>query len=179
SHRNPLFNAQLALAPAAKGNYRSVAVEPWAKVALNDKIAFVSDAGRSLKTDNRIVDWSASILHSHTENYFCSTTGSEIEQVVEVNVPFMSVTAHGGGQTTHRSLNGMAHCRQGGFELVRSLAVAEKAGKISREALELLTAPNCPDGVMSLLLSPDQMYIQIHESIGHPLELDRVLGDER
>jgi len=45
--------------------------------------------------------------------------------------------------------------------------------------LELLAAPNCPSGAMDLLLSPDQMVLQIHESIGHPLELDRILGDER
>ena len=45
--------------------------------------------------------------------------------------------------------------------------------------LELLAAPDCPTGDMDLLLAPDQMYIQIHESIGHPLELDRILGDER
>ena len=46
-------------------------------------------------------------------------------------------------------------------------------------ALELLAAPNCPTGTMDVLLMPDQMILQIHESIGHPLELDRILGDER
>jgi predicted Zn-dependent protease len=51
--------------------------------------------------------------------------------------------------------------------------------RIAEEALELLAAPDCSTGRMDLLLLPDQMYIQIHESIGHPLELDRILGDER
>jgi predicted Zn-dependent protease len=45
--------------------------------------------------------------------------------------------------------------------------------------LALLAAPNCPSGAMDLLLDPDQMMLQIHESIGHPIELDRILGDER
>jgi predicted Zn-dependent protease len=53
------------------------------------------------------------------------------------------------------------------------------APRIAAEALQLLTAPNCPSGVMDVLLAPDQMILQIHESIGHPLELDRILGDER
>jgi predicted Zn-dependent protease len=53
------------------------------------------------------------------------------------------------------------------------------APRIGAEALQLLTAPNCPSGVMDVLLAPDQMILQIHESIGHPLELDRILGDER
>jgi ABC-type multidrug transport system permease subunit len=45
--------------------------------------------------------------------------------------------------------------------------------------MELLAAPNCPSGKMDVLLMPDQMMLQIHESIGHPIELDRILGDER
>ena len=51
--------------------------------------------------------------------------------------------------------------------------------RIADEALELVAAPNCPSGTMDVLLMPDQMILQIHESIGHPLELDRILGDER
>src|SRR5439155_26677895 len=51
--------------------------------------------------------------------------------------------------------------------------------RVAEEALELLAAPNCPSERMDLLLLPDQMTLQIHESIGHPLELDRILGDER
>ena len=53
-------------------------------------------------------------------------------------------------------------------------------GHLDREeAQELLAAPNCPEGRMDLVLAPDQMILQIHESIGHPIELDRILGDER
>jgi predicted Zn-dependent protease len=55
----------------------------------------------------------------------------------------------------------------------------DAATRIAEEVLELLAAPNCPTDVMDLLLAPDQMILQIHESIGHPLELDRILGDER
>src|SRR2546429_8101861 len=51
--------------------------------------------------------------------------------------------------------------------------------RIADEVLQLLLAPNCPVGTMDVLLLPDQMVLQIHESIGHPLELDRILGDER
>ncbi len=59
------------------------------------------------------------------------------------------------------------------------LGFADAAPRIAREAIELLEAPNCPEGAMDLVLAPDQMVLQIHESIGHPLELDRILGDER
>ena len=50
---------------------------------------------------------------------------------------------------------------------------------IAREALMLVEADECPSGRMDILIGPDQMVLQIHESIGHPLELDRILGDER
>jgi len=55
----------------------------------------------------------------------------------------------------------------------------EAAPQVASEAVRLLSAPNCPTKTMDLLLAPDQMILQIHESIGHPLELDRILGDER
>ena len=51
--------------------------------------------------------------------------------------------------------------------------------QVADQALQLLLAPNTPQGPRDLLLMPDQMMLQIHESIGHPLELDRILGDER
>jgi predicted Zn-dependent protease len=51
--------------------------------------------------------------------------------------------------------------------------------RVAHEALALAAAPHCPSGEMDVVLMPDQMMLQIHESIGHPLELDRILGDER
>jgi predicted Zn-dependent protease len=51
--------------------------------------------------------------------------------------------------------------------------------RVADEVLQLLLAPNCPSGTTDVLLMPDQVILQIHESIGHPLELDRILGDER
>jgi predicted Zn-dependent protease len=55
----------------------------------------------------------------------------------------------------------------------------ERVQKISEQAIELLSAEPCPTETTSVILMPDQMMLQIHESIGHPLEIDRILGDER
>ena len=55
----------------------------------------------------------------------------------------------------------------------------DEAERVAEEALTLLHARNCPSGTLDVLLLPDQMMLQVHESIGHPLELDRILGDER
>ena len=67
----------------------------------------------------------------------------------------------------------------------RSLEILDACGfdqagpRLLDEALALLAAPPCPSDVRDLILLPSQMVLQIHESIGHPLELDRILGDER
>ena len=95
-------------------------------------------------------------------------------------IPSISVTAHADGVTQQRSLNGQrGMCQQGGVEILDRVGFAGSGRRVAEEALELLLAPNCPSGRMDVLLAPDQMVLQIHESIGHPLELDRILGDER
>src|SRR5207248_2213126 len=68
---------------------------------------------------------------------------------------------------------------RGGYEQVERAGFVGSGARLAQEALQLLAAPNCPSGKMDLLLLPDQMMLQVHESIGHPLELDRILGDER
>jgi predicted Zn-dependent protease len=60
-----------------------------------------------------------------------------------------------------------------------AVGFSQAAPRIAQEALELLAAPECPSDRRAVLLAPDQMILQLHESIGHPLELDRILGDER
>ncbi|KEZ74932.1 peptidase C69, partial [Pseudomonas syringae pv. syringae FF5] len=66
-----------------------------------------------------------------------------------------------------------------GIEVLSSCGLIGSAANVADEALQLILAPNTPSGPRDLLLMPDQMVLQIHESIGHPLELDRILGDER
>ncbi len=82
-----------------------------------------------------------------------------------------------GAETQSRSFDARA---AGRLRAARGKRFRRLRARGSRdEALQLLAAPNCPSGRMDLLLMPDQMMLQIHESIGHPLELDRILGDER
>ncbi len=85
-----------------------------------------------------------------------------------------TATRRRGRCTSYRGI-----CQQGGDEVLQRFAVAGAMRRLAEEALELLAAPNCPAATMDVLLMPDQMVLQIHESIGHPLELDRILGDER
>jgi predicted Zn-dependent protease len=91
-----------------------------------------------------------------------------------------AATAQDGNIVQQRSDNGsIAHSYQGGWEQFLTDDLWARSRQVGEQALELLSAPDCPTETTTLVLAPDQMMLQIHESIGHPLELDRILGDER
>ena len=73
----------------------------------------------------------------------------------------------------------MAHSFQDASLLADRDALIDQLTIVGTQAEELLTARDCPSESTTLVLAPDQMMLQIHESIGHPLEIDRILGDER
>jgi predicted Zn-dependent protease len=135
---------------------------------------------RQAAIDSRIVDWETGVeVRTATHRLFTSE-GGDVVQRYRFLYPSMSVTAHADADTQTRTLNGhRGICQQGGDEILARFGFDGAARRIAEEALELLAAPNCPTGTMDALLMPDQMILQIHESIGHPLELDRILGDER
>jgi predicted Zn-dependent protease len=131
---------------------------------------------RSAKLDDRIVARYAALEMIEDERVYVTNTGGELRQRFRFTVPHMRVTANHGTDTQARSLD---YAQQGGFENIERAQFVGSGRRLAEEALQLLQAPNCPSGKMDLLLMPDQMMLQVHESIGHPLELDRILGDER
>ncbi len=165
--------------PHPRGTYRTPVRTPWAQAPLAESIDLLQRAAGALKTDDRIVDWEASLWWTEAESLYITSGGGEVHQVQEVLIPHLSAAANDGQDTVVRTLGGRGFARQAGMELVEELGLEGRAGTVAAQALELIEAPNCPEMKGNLLLSPDQMMLQIHESIGHPLELDRILGDER
>ncbi|NDD30237.1 MAG: TldD/PmbA family protein [Proteobacteria bacterium] len=165
--------------PAPRGEYATPVTLAWSSVPLREKIDLLREQSARLKIDARIVDWSASVWNLETDTLYITSNGGAARQRLTYIVPFLEATANEGAETQTRSLGGRGFGRQGGWESLERVGFLTAAPRIGEEALELLLAPNCPSGVMDLLLAPDQMSLQIHESIGHPLELDRILGDER
>ena len=91
-----------------------------------------------------------------------------------------AATAQDGNIIQSRSANGrLARSFQAGYEVFNELELLDKAQLVGEQAIELLKAEECPTEKTNLVIAPDQMMLQIHESIGHALELDRILGDER
>ena len=165
--------------PDAQSSYESPIAKPWSDVSLTDKVDMLQDANTSLKIHDSIVDWSAWLGHSTEDVLLVSSAGARIEQRFHYIQPGLSAVANDGGQTQTRSGGGSGTARQGGLEQLDLLEFPSAAPRVAEEAIALFSAEECPQGKMDLVLAPDQMVLQIHESIGHPLELDRILGDER
>jgi predicted Zn-dependent protease len=172
--------AGIALPVAAgRGRYTTPVREPRDSVALADKVALLQEACRQLKRHEAIVDWEATLSSRRVEQLVATSAGGRFEQTFQVVTPNLAAVANRAAETQRRSYGGWDSARQGGLEQLGALGFPGVAERIAEEALDLLAAPECPSGPMDLVLMPGQMALQIHESIGHPLELDRILGDER
>lgn len=129
--------------------------------------------------DARLVDSQVRLTFTHHEQIYLNSAGAQLRRAQRYVFPELEVTASDGRDSQSRSFGGSHMARQGGAEVLEQLGLIGSASRVADEALQLLLAPNAPSGRRDLLLMPDQMILQIHESIGHPLELDRILGDER
>jgi predicted Zn-dependent protease len=166
--------------PKAAGRYASATAKPLV-LSTADRIDLLMRESKACRIDDRIVDWEASLWTVRTRQLTASTDGGETLQEYDFTIPALHVVAHEGGLTQTRSWGGRynGYCQQGGLEVIDRSGFVGCGRMTAEEALQLLAAPNCPSGRFDVLLMPDQMMLQIHESIGHPLELDRILGDER
>ncbi len=175
-----VFDGKPPQLPAPRGRY-STRVQRPVDLAKAERIELLMRESTACKLDDRIVDWAAQLWTTRKRQCTLSADGGETMQEWQFTVPGLHVTAHERGQTQIRSWGGRYNgfCQQGGLEVLERSGFAGSGRRTAEEALQLLAAPNCPGGKMDLLLMPDQMMLQIHESIGHPLELDRILGDER
>jgi len=167
--------------PQPQGRYDSVVEQDSAALSLPARIDLLRSISAATRVDERIVDWSASLWTVHTDQLYVTSEGARAEQHWQMLTPAIQATAQVGGVTQTRSSAGQYNgfCQQGGLEVLARARFHEDGPRVAREAIELALAPQCPSGEMDLVLMPDQMMLQIHESIGHPLELDRILGDER
>ncbi|MFB9235261.1 TldD/PmbA family protein [Plantactinospora siamensis] len=153
------------------------AVDPLS-VSLVDKGDLLVSATRTMREHG--ADLAEGIYQVwDTRKWFVSSEGHRIDQHIRECGAGIWATAIGDGETQRRSYP--SHRGQygtSGWELVDSLDLPAHAGRIAEEARALLTAPACPAGETALILGGEQLALQIHESVGHAIELDRILGWE-
>jgi predicted Zn-dependent protease len=175
---------QPPLGEPQRAEYESPVRTPWHTVSLAEKLDLLRSQSQQLQGSGEagrdaIVDWEATLWWSEEDSTLVDSRGERIEQRFRYLIPMMSASANRGSETQTRSFGGHAFARQGGLEVLEDVGFERAAGRLPAQARELVAAPSCPEGQMDLILAPDQMILQIHESIGHPIELDRILGDER
>jgi TldD protein len=171
---------ELAPEPAASGSCESDAREDPFAVPVGDKLAVLGAADQALRAGGGVAVSRASFFAWRTEKLFASTDGALCEQRLIECGGGLSATAVADGETQVRSWPAShgGHVAQAGFEHFRGLALPERAPAVAEEAVALLSAPPCPAGRTTLVLAGEQLGLQLHESIGHAVELDRVLGRE-
>jgi predicted Zn-dependent protease len=147
--------------------------------SLSDCYQLLATESSAVPNDKRLVSWQVSLGLENVEQIYLNTAGAEIRQSQRYVYPGLSVTAYDGTDSQTRSFGRDNFGQQGSAEVISSCGLIGSAAQVADQALQLIMAPNTPSGPRDLLLTPDQMVLQIHESIGHPLELDRILGDER
>jgi TldD protein len=150
-----------------------------AEIPLGQRVALLLDAERLLHGSSEIAVGRAWLDLWRTDKYFYSTIGSRIAQQIRQSGAGLEVMAIGNDDVQVRTYPGDVGLYQsGGWEIVDDARLLEGAPRIASEALQLLRAPQCPSGTFDLILGGSQMSLQIHESCGHPAELDRVMGWE-
>jgi len=174
-----LFDPLAIPRSAHRGAYFTPLEQSWATLDTAEKVALLKRACDRLKVHPRILDWSAHLLQTESEGLLVSSVGTRIHQRIETIHPGLVAVANDGEQTQCRTGGGADLPRQGGLEQLDLVGFPDSAETVAAQALQLLEAPECPTGTLDLVLAPSQMVLQVHESIGHPLELDRILGDER
>ncbi len=170
----------LAEEPPARGDYRSPAERDPFEVPLEDKLAVLAAADAGLRAEPGVALTLASFQALRVHKLFASTEGALCEQVLTECGGGVSALALRGDESQVRSYPAShgGQVEQAGYERFLALDLPAAAPRVSEEAVALLSAPACPAGRTTLLLAREQLALQLHESVGHAVELDRVLGRE-
>ena len=143
-------------------------------ISIEKKIKLLLTLDELLK-DKQVINRYSHLNFKRLHQVFASTEGSVIEQEFIDSGGGISVITMKNGEIQTRSFSNYG---RRGFEFIEELDLVQKAQQIKEQGIQLLHAPLCPEGITDVIIDTDQMALQIHESIGHALELDRVLGYE-
>jgi len=169
----------LAPVEAAAARYETPHERDPFTVPLAEKLALLVGATQAMRGAN--VRLSQAFFSAYeTRQHFASTEGARIEQRILQCGGGIAATAIGGGDLQVRSYPNSfrGNFATAGWEYVAGMNLEGEAPRVAAEAEALLAAPACPEGRRTVILDGGQLALQVHESCGHPIELDRVLGME-
>jgi len=172
---------QMPAGEARSGRYETtVAVDPFA-VSAAERDALLAAVLADASAPANVVSVQAGTNAKRQHRHFASTEGSRQHQHLMETGAMLVAMAAAEGDVQRRSYPNSFHGNTGGagWEYVAELDIVGNASRVGAEAVELLGAPIAPSGIDDVVIGAQQLSLQIHESAGHALELDRMLGDER
>jgi len=162
------------------GTYRTpVQIDPFG-VPVEDKIELLLEADRAMRRVDGVKVARGTLVCLRERKTFANTEGAFIEQeIIETGGGIVALAVNGGEVQQRSYPNSFGRDqRTVGWEYIRQVDFPVHAEQVASEAVALLTADLCPSTTTTLILGPTQLALQIHESCGHPTELDRVFGTE-
>ncbi|HEY8679310.1 MAG TPA: TldD/PmbA family protein [Candidatus Dormibacteraeota bacterium] len=165
---------------ASRGTYRTPVERDPFTIPLGDKIDLLLRADAAMASVKGVTIREGSMEFIREVKTFASTEGAFTEQELYESGAGIEATATSADDVQNRSYPNSfgRHQGAGGYEYIEAMHLDRHGEQIGEEAVALLRAPQCPSGVKTLILDASQTALQIHESCGHPTELDRVFGME-
>lgn len=171
----------LKRAAAKKDKYSTQMKKDPFKIPIEEKMETLMDAERTLAKQSPLIKVSFAFFRSKQEKkLFMSTEGAETRQQINWCGGGIQGVSIKNGEVQRRSYPNSfrGNFATSGYEFFKSLKLVQHAKQVGKEALQLLEAEKCPSTNTDLIITGDQLALQIHESCGHPTELDRALGME-
>jgi len=172
---------KLAPKPVVTDHYATtIEIDPFT-VSKEEKLGLLFEAERLMKeAAPELFRTQGNLMLRHELKTWGDTDGAFITQDLYEIGGSISAIAIGKGEMQIRSYPNSAggNFATAGWEFIKAMDLPGNAARVGKEALALVTAEECPSGVFDIVIAPSQLVLQIHESVGHPIELDRMLGYE-
>src|SRR5713101_3134071 len=154
-------------------------IDPFT-ISIEQNLALLEKIDAELRSVTGVTLAEANMNFRREEQGFFSSEGANIHQTKYVTGAGYVAYAFAGSEIQKRSYPNSfgGQWQNKGYELIDELKLLKNARRIGEEAVALHSADQCPEGVFDIILDSSQLGLQIHESVGHPIELDRVLGME-
>src|SRR5246127_4328009 len=152
-------------------------IDPFT-VSVEQNIELLLKIDAELRSVAGITLAEANLNFNREEQWFVSSEGADVHQTKLSTGAGYAAYAFAGNEIQKRSYPNSfgGQWQNKGYELIEELKLVENARRIAEEAVALHHADQCPEGAFDIILDSSQLGLQIHESVGHPIELDRVLG---
>jgi len=154
-------------------------IDPFT-ISIEQNLALLQKIDTELRSVKGVTLAETNLNFRREEQWFFSSEGADIHQTKVTTGAGYVAYAFAGSEIQKRSYPSSfgGQWQNKGYELIDELKLVENARRIGEEAVALHSADQCPEGLFDIILESSQLGLQIHESVGHPIELDRVLGME-